>query len=75
VGLGGMASRSLNGGYGPRCVHREEAPSGAMVASSAGLTKFMQILTMKIAQRFDGGDDICSMYMRCSLLEYITWLD
>jgi hypothetical protein len=32
---------------------REEAPSGAMVASSAGLTKFMQILTVKMGRWFD----------------------
>jgi hypothetical protein len=40
---------------------------GAMVASSVGSTKFMRILTMKIAWWFDGCDDICSMYMRCLL--------
>jgi hypothetical protein len=67
LGLGGMAPRMLDRGQGLRCVHREEVPSGVMVASSAGSTKFMRILTMKIARRFDGGDDICSMCIRCSL--------
>jgi hypothetical protein len=62
-----MASRCLDGGHGPRCARRHEALSGAMVASSAGPTKFMRILTMKIARRFDGGDDIYSVYMMCSL--------
>jgi hypothetical protein len=56
VRLGGLVTRSLDGGHGMRCVHREEALSGAMVASSAGLAKFMRILTLKIAWRFDGGD-------------------
>jgi hypothetical protein len=67
VCLGGLVSRSLDGGHGLRCVRRKEAPSGTMVASSAGSTKFMRIFTMKIAWRFGGGDDLCSVYMRYSL--------
>jgi hypothetical protein len=67
LGLGGMAPRCLDGGHGLRYARREEAPSGAMVASSVGSTKFMQILTMKIDRRFDGSDDICSVYIRYSL--------
>jgi hypothetical protein len=67
VRISGLVPRSLDGGHGLRCVRREEAPSGAMVASSAGSAKFMRILTMKIAWRFDGSDDFCSVYMRCSL--------
>jgi hypothetical protein len=65
--LGGLVPRSLDEGHGLRCVRSEEALSGAMVASSAGWTKFMWILTMKISWRFDGGDDFCSVYMRYSL--------
>jgi hypothetical protein len=38
-----------------------EALSGTMVASSAGSAKFMRILTLKIAWKFDGGDDLCSV--------------
>jgi hypothetical protein len=56
VHLGGLVPRSLDRGHGLRCVHREEVLSGTMVASSAGLAKFMRILTLKIAWRFDGGD-------------------
>jgi hypothetical protein len=41
----------------PRCVRGEKVLSGAMVASSVGSTKFMRILTLKIARRFDGGDE------------------
>jgi hypothetical protein len=62
-----LVPRSLDGGHGLRCVRREEPLSGAMVASSAGLSKFMRILTLKIAWRFDRGDDFCSVYMRYSL--------
>jgi hypothetical protein len=64
VCLGSLVRRSLDGEHGLRCVRREEVPSGAMVALSAGSTKFMRILTMKVAWRFNGGDDFCSVYMR-----------
>jgi hypothetical protein len=67
VGLGGMAPRSLDGGHGMRCVRRKEALSGTMVVPSAESRIFMRILTIKIARRFDGGDDTSSVYMRCSL--------
>jgi hypothetical protein len=40
------------------------------LASSAKSTKFMRILTMKIARRFSGGDEICSTYMSYSLRIY-----
>jgi hypothetical protein len=64
VGLGDVVSRSLDGGRRLKWARREEAPSGAIVVSSAGSTKFMWILTLKIAWRFVGDDDICSVYMR-----------
>jgi hypothetical protein len=67
VCLGSLVPRSLDGGYGLRCEHREEALFGAMVASLAGSAKFMWILTLKIAWRFDGGDNFRSVYMRYSL--------
>jgi hypothetical protein len=67
VRLGGLVPRSLGGGHGLRCERMEKALSGAMVPSSAGSAKFMRILTLKIAWRFDGGDVFCSMYMRYSL--------
>jgi hypothetical protein len=67
VRLGGLVPRSLDGGYGLRCERREEALFGAMVTSSPGSAKFMKILTLKIAWRFDGGDDFCRVYMRYSL--------
>jgi hypothetical protein len=67
VRLGGLVPQSLDGVYRLRCEHREEALFGAMVASSAGSTKFMWILTLKIAWRFDGGVNFCSVYMRYSL--------
>jgi hypothetical protein len=49
---------------------REEAPSGAMVASLAGSTKFIWILLLETAQWFDSGDDFCSVYTRCLLRVY-----
>jgi hypothetical protein len=45
---------------------------GAMVASMAGMTEFMWILTLKIAWRFDGGDGFCSVYMRHLVRVYFT---
>jgi hypothetical protein len=65
--FGGVAQRSLNDSCVMFDTCREEAPSSAMVALSVGLKKFMQILTMKMGWRFDDGDGLCSMYMRCSL--------
>jgi hypothetical protein len=67
VGLGGVAPRSIDDGRMQRCARTVEASSSAMVVSSIGSTKFMRILIMNIAQRFDGGDDTCSMYMSFSL--------
>jgi hypothetical protein len=67
VGLGGMVPRSLDGGRVRRCARREEALSGTMVAPSAGSTKFMRMITLKIAQWLDGSDDFCSVYIRYSL--------
>jgi hypothetical protein len=64
VGLGDVVSRSLDGGCRLRWARREEASSSAIVVSSAGSTKFLWILTLKIARRFVGGDDIYSVYMR-----------
>jgi hypothetical protein len=45
---------------------------GAMVAPMAGTTRFMRILTLKIARRFDGGDGFYSVCMRYSLRVYYT---
>jgi hypothetical protein len=58
VGLNGVVSRSFDEGHGLWCAPGRRAPSGVMVASSAGLAKFMRILIMNIAWRFNGGDDI-----------------
>jgi hypothetical protein len=33
----------------------------------AGTIEFMRIFILKIARRFDGGDDFCSVCMRQSL--------
>jgi hypothetical protein len=65
--FGGVAPRGLHGGRVLFDTSREEAPSGAMVASSAGSAKFMRILTMKIARWFNGCDDFYGVYTRCSL--------
>jgi hypothetical protein len=61
MGLCGVALRSLDGGRMLRCTRREDAPSSAMVASSAGMENFMWILTLKMAWRFDGGKKFCSL--------------
>jgi hypothetical protein len=63
----GVAQRSLDGSHVMFDTSMEEAPSGAMVTSLLGLTKFMQILIMKMGWRFDDGDKFCSVYMRCLL--------
>jgi hypothetical protein len=60
--FGGLVLRGLDGGHGIFSTCREEAPSGAMLASSTRSTKFMRILTMKIAWWFDRGDDF---YIAC----------
>jgi hypothetical protein len=52
--------------------HSVVALFGAMVAPMAGMTRFMQILTLKIARRFDGGDGFCSVCTRNSLRVYYT---
>jgi hypothetical protein len=56
-----MAPWGLDGGRGIFDTCREEAPSGAMVASSARSAEFMWILTIKIARWFAGDDDFCSV--------------
>jgi hypothetical protein len=53
-------------------LRRVVALFGAMVAPLAGMAEFMQIFTLKIAQRFDGGDGFCSVCMRCSPKVYYT---
>jgi hypothetical protein len=53
-------------------LRRVDALFGAMVAPIAGMAEFIQIFTLKIAQRFDGGDDFYSMCMGCSPRVYYT---
>jgi hypothetical protein len=47
--------------------HGEEVPFGALVASSAGPTKFIRISILKMARWLDSGGDYCSVYLRCLL--------
>jgi hypothetical protein len=68
--LGGLVPRSLDGGHGLRCARRVVGLFGAMAASMAGTTEFMQILILKIARRFVGDDGFCSVCMRHSLGVY-----
>jgi hypothetical protein len=63
VGLGGVAAWGRIGGSGLRA----RAGRRRHKASSAGSMKFMHILILKMAWWFDGGDDYCSVYIRCSL--------
>jgi hypothetical protein len=51
-GLSGVGPHSLGEGRVLRCARREEALSDAMVASSAGSTKFIRILTLKMTRRW-----------------------
>jgi hypothetical protein len=67
MSFGCVVQRGLDSGRMMVDTCREEASSGAMVASSAGSTKFIQILFLETTQWFDGGDDFCSVYTRCSL--------
>jgi hypothetical protein len=57
-------------GHGLRCAHRVVGLFGAMAASMAGTTEFMQILILKIARRFVGDGGFCSLCMRHSLRVY-----
>ena len=65
--FGGVAQRILGVRRVMMNSRRVEVLSGVVVASSAGLVKTIWILTMKIARRFDGGDNFYSVYTRCSL--------
>jgi hypothetical protein len=62
-----MEQQSLDGSRMMFDMCKEEASSGSMVVSLAGLKKFMHILTVKMGRWFDGSDDFYSVYMRCSL--------
>jgi hypothetical protein len=70
--LGGMVQQSLGGRSVTMDARREVALFGVVVASMAGTTKFMWIFTLKIAQRFDGGDGFCSVCIRYSLRVFLT---
>jgi hypothetical protein len=48
-------------------LRRKGALSGVVVASSASSTKFIWILTLKIALRFDGGGGLYGVHKTCSL--------
>jgi hypothetical protein len=67
AGLGSMAQRGLGGRRALMDTRRAVEPSGAVAASTAGAAKFIQILTLKIARQFAGGDGFFSEYARCSL--------
>ena len=62
-----MVQRGLDVGRVMVVTRRVGALFGAVVASSAGPTKTMRILTLKIARWIEGGDSYCSVYTRCSL--------
>jgi hypothetical protein len=62
VGLDAAVPQILDKRRLLRYAHREEVLSRAMVASLAGPTKFMLILILKIARRFDGGDDMSHVH-------------
>jgi hypothetical protein len=68
--LGGLVLRSLDGGHGLICAQRVVGLFGAMETSMAGTIVFMRILILKIARRFVGDDDFCSVCMRHSLRVY-----
>jgi hypothetical protein len=68
--LGGLVPQSLGRGHRLRCARRVVGLFGAMAASMAGTTEFMQILIPKIARRFVGDDGFSSVCMRHSLRVY-----
>jgi hypothetical protein len=47
---------------------REGAPSSVVVALSVRSAKFMQILALKIAWRFDGCGGLCGVCKTCLLI-------
>jgi hypothetical protein len=47
---------------------RTQVLIGVVVPSSVGPTKFMEILTVKTAQRFDGDGGFCSMYWMSAIV-------
>ena len=64
-----MEQRGLGGGRVMMDARREEAQSGAMVASMAGLTRVMRISALKMALWYVGGDGFCSV---CRAGPYIS---
>jgi hypothetical protein len=66
-----MVQRSLEGRHVMMDACNEVAPSGVVVTSIAGTTKFMRISTLKIARRFNKGNDFCCVCMRYSLRVYL----
>jgi hypothetical protein len=71
VGLSGMVQRGLGGGRMMMDARRVVALSGVVV-STAGTAKIMRIFILKIVRWFVGGDDFCSLCMRCSLRAHKT---
>ena len=65
--FGGMVQRGLGDGCVLIDACRVVAPSGVVVASTAGLAKDMRIFDLRITRWFDGGDDFVSVCIRCSL--------
>jgi hypothetical protein len=64
--LDGMMQRSLCGRRVTMDARREVALSGVMVASMEK-NKVFVVVTLKIAQRFDRGNNLCSVCVRYSL--------
>jgi hypothetical protein len=72
VGLSGMVQRGLGGRRMMMDACMVVALSGVVVVSTAGTGKIMRIFILKIARWFVGGDDFCSLCMRCSLRAHKT---
>jgi hypothetical protein len=62
-----MVQWGLSGGCVTMDARMQVATSGAVVVSTAGQVKNVQILAPKIARWFDGDDDFCNVRMTCSL--------
>jgi hypothetical protein len=70
TGIGGIALQSIDITNFLMDEHRIGAFSGVVEVSTTCLMSYMQIFTLKIIRRFNGGGGFFSMWIRCSLRLY-----
>ena len=65
--FGGVAQRGLGDGRGVMDSHKVGALSGAMVASTASLTRSLHLITPKDGSVEDGGGGVSTCALACVL--------